>query len=342
MDFLRRKDGSLRGRMLALGTCLFLGACFLLGPSDQEPSFDHGLHMQLDGMTCISCHDQVDQGDSAGMPSLQLCESCHGDFDWSKPIERRAASFFDESGEYKATGQARVSEEVLFTHRTHVYLYQITCADCHGAVGESSQIPAESAVTKDECMDCHVGRGKPTECSSCHSQIDENWIPPKHERLWDVLHGQVVRSESELSVDRCELCHDEQLSCQACHQREAPRNHTNTWRRRTHGLMVSIDRSNCVTCHRRDFCSRCHENTEPRSHRASFGSPRNRHCVSCHQPLQGEGCFTCHKGTPSHNMAMRLPSDHLPSMNCRQCHGAGLTAPLPHPDNGSQCTSCHR
>jgi hypothetical protein len=71
-----------------------------------------------------------------------------------------------------------------------------------------------------------------------------------------------------------------------------------------------------------------------------FGSPQNTHCLSCHLPLQGEGCFTCHKGTPSHQTAAPMPANHLPSMNCRQCHG--LTAPLPHPDNGSLCTACHK
>jgi hypothetical protein len=35
-----------------------------------------------------------------------------------------------------------------------------------------------------------------------------------------------------------------------------------------------------------------------------------------------------------------MPPGHTPGMNCRQCHG--LTAPLPHADNGSECARCHR
>ncbi|MHC5065180.1 MAG: cytochrome c3 family protein [Planctomycetota bacterium] len=342
MELLNRKDGSRRGRFAVLGLCLFVSACFLLGTGEQAVVFDHALHVDEEGLDCTMCHSTVEDEDAAGMPMLGLCQTCHAGIDEEKPVERRVATLFDEEGKYKTTLLADIPDEVLFSHSSHYTDYELECSDCHGNVGESSVIPPESAVTKDECMDCHASRGKSNDCASCHSEIDENWAPPSHRRSWDFIHGQVVRSESQLSSNRCAMCHDEQQSCQACHQREAPRNHTNTWRRRTHGLMVSIDRSNCITCHRRDFCVRCHENTEPRSHRASFGSPRNRHCISCHEPLRGESCFTCHKGTPSHNMALPLPSDHLPSMNCRQCHGAGLTAPLPHPDNGTQCTSCHR
>jgi hypothetical protein len=39
-------------------------------------------------------------------------------------------------------------------------------------------------------------------------------------------------------------------------------------------------------------------------------------------------------------MATPLPPDHNAGMNCRMCHGNGQ--PLPHVDNGQQCTSCHQ
>jgi len=55
----------------------------------------------------------------------------------------------------------------------------------------------------------------------------------------------------------------------------------------------------------------------------------------------GESCFVCHKGTPSHNLAPPMPAfpPHNAAMDCRSCHG--VTAPLPHVDNGDSCTFCH-
>jgi hypothetical protein len=56
-------------------------------------------------------------------------------------------------------------------------------------------------------------------------------------------------------------------------------------------------------------------------------------------PLQGDSCFVCHKGTPSHLMAAPKPPNHSPAMDCRSCHG--LSEPLPHFDNGDDCNTCH-
>jgi hypothetical protein len=153
-------------------------------------------------------------------------------------------------------------------------------------------------------------------------------------------HGEVVRGGSERSEDRCTLCHQQGNSCSTCHQRMPPASHDNTFRLRTHGLQASIDRSGCGVCHTQDSCASCHRVTQPRSHRGGFGAPTNNHCVSCHLPVQDTGCRACHASTPSHDRAARLPADHVPSMNCRLCHGNGVA--LPHPDGGHACTSCHR
>jgi hypothetical protein len=111
---------------------------------------------------------------------------------------------------------------------------------------------------------------------------------------------------------------------------------------RGHGLMTGLDRSRCMTCHRADFCDRCHSETAPVSHRGGWGEPMNRHCLQCHYPLASFGadkCAVCHKGTPSHKATPPQPSNafHLPGANCRSCH-APLTQ---HPDNGMDCQVCH-
>ena len=177
-------------------------------------------------------------------------------------------------------------------------------------------------------------------CTECHQYIDETWLPPSHHHGWTRGHGDVVRASSGRSADRCELCHQEGQSCAVCHQRMAPESHDQTFRTRTHGVLASIDRSGCAVCHTQDSCAQCHQQTRPLSHRGSFGAPVNNHCVSCHLPVQDTGCRVCHPSTPSHDTAAGLPADHVPSMNCRLCHGNGVA--LPHPDGGHVCTSCHR
>ena len=141
----------------------------------------------------------------------------------------------------------------------------------------------------------------------------------------------------------CVLCHPEAggpHSCTGCHRVMPPRNHTEAFKRRGHGLLVSFDRSSCMACHQSDFCIRCHENTRPISHRGSWGSPRNTHCLRCHEPVSSQpSCRICHVGTPSHSTGAAQPADHTPGANCRICHG--FNARLPHVDNGSECAACH-
>ena len=107
--------------------------------------------------------------------------------------------------------------------------------------------------------------------------------------------------------------------------------------------MVSLDRNRCMSCHQQvDFCERCHSETRPTSHLASFGAPLNLHCNNCHFPINSAGaqeCAVCHRDTPSHAAAPAQPDNalHAAGANCRSCH-----TPLGHPDNGMACTTCHQ
>jgi len=64
-------------------------------------------------------------------------------------------------------------------------------------------------------------------------------------------------------------------------------------------------------------------------------------CQSCHVPLSGENCSTCHQqGTPSHAKATPTPAT-MRGTDCRVCHGVAPAATLPHVDNGDNCNYCH-
>ena len=71
----------------------------------------------------------------------------------------------------------------------------------------------------------------------------------------------------------------------------------------------------------------------------------NLDCNACHgggATFKEFDCATCHRDTPSHALETTLPAGHTPGMNCRQCHGPGLSQPFPHVDNGDDCNDCHQ
>ena len=119
--------------------------------------------------------------------------------------------------------------------------------------------------------------------------------PPSHDLSWMQRHGSV----SKINLEECVQCHKDQLACIQCHQEVAPRNHTPSWTKSGHGLEARWERGSCTACHKEDGCVECHLNTPPSSHRPGWGGTgsvsQNRHCTSCHYPVQETTCFACHK-----------------------------------------------
>jgi hypothetical protein len=310
----------------------------LLGAGDRpEFAFSHALHVGEEGLDCVSCHEGVGVGDEPGMPELDLCLACHEVIDAESPPERQVASLFD-GGVYRAQHAARLEDEVVFSHLHHVDAVE-DCAACHGGIEANAWIAPDDALDMDDCTTCHEARGRADECSICHTLVGPDWAPASHAANWKRRHGGVCRRGGAEPADRCSLCHQES-SCAACHRTQAPQSHNEFFRMRGHGVLARLDRQTCAACHEPSSCERCHRDTLPLSHRGSFGGTRSRHCLTCHFPLQGEGCAACHSSTPSHDLAPPKPGWHDPAMNCRACHGSSL--PLSHADNGTNCNLCHQ
>ena len=326
-------------RLLLAGSLVALAGCFLLeavGLRETELAFSHRVHVEDQGLDCTDCHTGAEDSDEPGMPGLGSCMLCHEELDAEKPESRRVASLY-EGGVWARKERSALPGEVLFSHATHVELGG-DCASCHGAIETTDAIEDEVQVSMDDCIRCHAAVGVAAECATCHTEVRADRPPATHGGDWSEFHGQVVRARSEDTVDRCAMCHTES-SCTTCHQTEPPRDHTGFWRRRGHSFVAALERDRCAACHEEDSCNRCHAEALPLTHTGSFGGVQSNHCFSCHFPLRAEGCFTCHKETPSHLLAPPKPPNHFPGMDCRQCHG--LTAPLPHADNGTDCNFCH-
>jgi hypothetical protein len=307
----------------------------------EEPGFPHRVHVVDEALDCGDCHLGAEDSEEPGIPPLMACLLCHEDTDADKPLERQAASFFDEEG-FVASGWTTLSDEVRFSHLDHVTEYGLDCLQCHVGIDENEHLGPDDRIDMDACSSCHADVGVSSDCGTCHTEIDREWAPSSHMTQWQRTHGGVFLSDLGGTAQDCNLCHDD-ASCSTCHQITPPENHDEYFRLRGHWIHAQMDRDSCQVCHTTaDFCVRCHEESAPLSHTGAFGSPMSMHCVGCHFPLQGETCFTCHKSATSHlALAAPKPADppHLSGMSCRQCHGVGQ--PLPHPDKGDDCNLCH-
>jgi hypothetical protein len=319
----------------AASGCAVLG---LFGLGDEPLAFSHERHKK-EGLDCTDCHVADADGRRLGYPVLAQCALCHADIDAEKAPERRVDTLFVD-GRFNAAGVTWLSDEVRFSHVTHLQA-GAECEHCHRGMAQSERVDDGDAIVMQTCVNCHVAVGAEQECATCHTVIHRGTPPANHEQLWRQLHGQVVRGGLPGAANDCTMCHSEQ-TCTQCHQDEKPASHNVFWRERTHGFAAAMDRESCATCHKEDSCSSCHADTKPLSHVGMWGNPLNTHCFTCHLPLKAESCSVCHKGTPSHLEAPPKPDvpPHSPAMDCRSCHG--VTAPLPHVDNGDDCNACHQ
>lgn len=317
-----------------------LAGCFVFEQlRGDRGSFSHELHVVEQGVACATCHEPGPDDGPPAMPARAVCWICHRDLDADKPADRRADAYYPDGVFTASDPVTPLADEILFSHAGHVE--RSDCNTCHPGI-ERNVVAAElPRLDMDGCMGCHDTLGAPNDCATCHREIDTDQAPASHAFQWTTLHGDRWRHPEQTLTDRCDLCHTES-TCVQCHRSEQPASHTNAWRERYHGLDAAFDRASCQVCHQDDSCARCHRSTEPRSHTAGFGSPLNTHCLSCHFPLGNETCAVCHEATPSHGDATPMPDVpiHDIGFNCRQCHGAG--ASLPHVDDGSACTLCHR
>ena len=315
------------------------------------PRFSHALHVKDEEMECSVCHKTGTTAAKAGMPTAQSCMQCHEAIDAKKSEEHKAQhkQRSDSISDYVVNGHpnwryvTRISADTKFSHKAHADA-KLACNVCHKGIDDSKAVTPDLRVTKPQCLDCHTKMkvSKRDDCAFCHNVIAKTWVPPSHGHNWKELHGRAAAASGNAPLNSsasCKQCHEENM-CAACHKVEPPRNHTNQFRLRGHGTLADIDRASCRTCHTEDSCARCHQQVKPRSHVANWS---DRHCNSCHFPLKSEGCFACHKNTPSHQAAPRTPTNqtHVKATDnqCRDCHG-GLK--LRHPDNGGSCLACHR
>jgi Cytochrome c7 and related cytochrome c/Class III cytochrome C family len=135
----------------------------------QQPiPFPHKTHIAKK-VECVDCHETVEKGPVAGIPSVKTCMICHSQIATDHALIKQVTSYADKGIEipwqrvYGFTHEAHVR----FNHAPHIRA-SVACATCHGDV--ANQTVAERVVDHNMgfCVNCHKQKNAPNDCLTCH------------------------------------------------------------------------------------------------------------------------------------------------------------------------------
>jgi hypothetical protein len=176
MDSLKKKLFSLTKAQIVIIAAIFLVLCIFLmlfigsvwGSIKQPIAFNHKIHADNELM-CLDCHIYYEDHASSGRPTLEICSGCHEEPQGEGREEKKIVEHVQSGEEVEWKRLYRVPEDVLFSHRRHVVLGELECAQCHGKIGESTKPPAKPLKIKmKKCMNCHEDAEVSNDCISCH------------------------------------------------------------------------------------------------------------------------------------------------------------------------------
>lgn len=136
----------------------------------QPIQFNHRLHTEEWELDCDTCHRYVLENEFAGRPRVEICAVCHEDPLTDGDEEAKLVEFIRSGKEIPWQRLYRVPRHVFYSHRRHVSVAEIECAECHGAIG-ISELPPEAPLnelTMEFCINCHETQEISTDCNDCH------------------------------------------------------------------------------------------------------------------------------------------------------------------------------
>jgi c(7)-type cytochrome triheme protein len=153
---------------------ILLAACGGDPAAPEQPiAFNHAIHVGEEKIPCTDCHVGAETGTHATLPALSRCLLCHMKPQGDEPNERERVvrELASQRTPVKWIQVTRNAGHVYFSHRAHVTLAKMPCADCHGDVAAWEAPPTspnQALRSMDACLACHRAQGASTECATCH------------------------------------------------------------------------------------------------------------------------------------------------------------------------------
>jgi hypothetical protein len=134
----------------------------------QPFDFSHKIHLDKQ-LLCTDCHEGVERGPRAGLPSINTCMICHSQIATDRPLIQELTALQEKGLDlawqrvYNYTREAHVR----FDHQPHIKS-GVECSTCHGNQAEQSVAVRAVEMDMGFCVNCHRQKQASNDCQTCH------------------------------------------------------------------------------------------------------------------------------------------------------------------------------
>jgi hypothetical protein len=123
-------------------------------PVEQPIPFSHKHHVGDDGIDCRYCHTSVEKSAFAGMPSTQICLTCHSQLFSDSPLFAPLHASMSTNTPIRWNRVHDLPDFVYFDHSIHVNK-GVACVECHGRVDQMPLTWRVASLDMQWCLQCH-------------------------------------------------------------------------------------------------------------------------------------------------------------------------------------------
>lgn len=284
---------------------------------------------------CFDCHECSNP--TLENPCLKRCPEAHHR---EGPREHTPEECPEEIIIDQLSNLSDLYDPVFFAHKLHAEMGEmgagcsvchhyspagemLACRECHGLVanGQNLRQPGLKGAYHRQCLGCHREWSHDTACEACHAQKRPG-VPAA--RLED--RSDIMGSEHPKIVPTSVYVYNTPYKA-------GP---VVTFHHTDHSELFGLK---CVSCHRQENCSRCHDIGPRMPH---VRDDPFEDCSRCHQGELDNDCDFCHSETERERFHHARRTDfvlevfHL-GVSCTECHSEGERFSGVDPN----CNSCH-
>ena len=173
-------------------------------PIDQPVPFSHQHHVGGLGIDCRYCHTAVEKSAFAGIPSMEICMTCHSQLWTEAPALEPVRQSYASGMPLRWTRVHDVADYVYFDHSIHV-AKGVGCAECHGPIDHMPITWKQETLQMGWCLECHRHPGDHLRPTS--EVFNLEWKPSDdRQQLGQTLVNELhLKSQRELTD--CSTCH---------------------------------------------------------------------------------------------------------------------------------------